>query len=352
MKRKIKGLFGVPAILLFALPAFAQLTVSFSQSSQSAPQGASVDFSVTITNTGSQVEFLNGDSISLFAPGATTDDSDFLFNAPTSLSPGEMWTGVIFRLTVGSDTPPDTYDGSFSIYGGADSSTFDVQGIGSFQAIIASPLTGVVSRMIHGSAGTFDLNLPLTGNPGIECRRGGPNGNYTIVFSFMNTLTSASGASLVDGTGSVTTSSIDSDDAHNYIVNLTGVTDAQVITVNLGNVTDSAGNVSSSASIQMGVLVGDTNADGFTDAMDVSQTKSQSGNAVTQSNFREDLNVDGFIDAVDVSLVKSKSGTALPTGSGVSPTSPPVPPGSKSRDQLPFRKTKSPNAVRSSPQNR
>jgi Dockerin type I domain len=62
----------------------------------------------------------------------------------------------------------------------------------------------------------------------------------------------------------------------------------------------------------MSILVGDTNADRFIDAVDVSQTKSQSGNAITNSNFREDVNVDGFIDAIDVSLVKSKSGTALP----------------------------------------
>jgi hypothetical protein len=54
-----------------------------------------------------------------------------------------------------------------------------------------------------------------------------------------------------------------------------------------------------------------TNADRFTDAIDVSQTKSQSGNAIGSSNFRENVNVKGFIDAVDVSLVKSKSGTAL-----------------------------------------
>jgi hypothetical protein len=44
----------------------------------------------------------------------------------------------------------------------------------------------------------------------------------------------------------------------------------------------------------MAVLTGDTNADKFTDAIDVSQVKSQSGNAVTASNFREDVNVDNF----------------------------------------------------------
>ena len=62
----------------------------------------------------------------------------------------------------------------------------------------------------------------------------------------------------------------------------------------------------------MGVLVGDTNADRFVDSADIGQTKSQSGHAVANSNFREDVNVDGFIDSADIGFVKSKSGTALP----------------------------------------
>jgi len=44
----------------------------------------------------------------------------------------------------------------------------------------------------------------------------------------------------------------------------------------------------------------------------VSLTKSQVGQAVTSSNFREDVNVNGTISATDVALVKSKVGTALP----------------------------------------
>ena len=62
----------------------------------------------------------------------------------------------------------------------------------------------------------------------------------------------------------------------------------------------------------MGVLFGDTTGDGFVNSADISQTKSQSGNAVTSSNFREDINTDGFINSADISFVKSKSGTALP----------------------------------------
>ena len=62
----------------------------------------------------------------------------------------------------------------------------------------------------------------------------------------------------------------------------------------------------------MGVLVGDTNGDGSVNASDIGQTKAQSGNAVTGSNFREDVKVDGNINASDIGLVKSKSGTSLP----------------------------------------
>jgi hypothetical protein len=95
----------------------------------------------------------------------------------------------------------------------------------------------------------------------------------------------------------------------------------QYITVQLTGVTDNNGNVGNFSGT-MGVLVGDTNADKFVDAVDVSQTKSQSGNAVTNSNFREDVNVDGFIDAIDVSLVKAQSGTVL---NSAPPSATPVP---------------------------
>jgi hypothetical protein len=173
-------------------------------------------------------------------------------------------------------------------------------------------LTGVVSRKTHGSAGTFDVDLPLTGTRGIECRSGGANGDYTLVFTFANTLTSVGSASVTNGSGSVVMNNIDSNDAHNYIVNLTGVTNAQVMTVSLSNVSDSAGNFSSAISATMGVLVGDTNGDGFVNSADIGQTKSQSGQPVGASNFREDVNADGFLNSGDIGFVKSKSGTALP----------------------------------------
>jgi len=173
-------------------------------------------------------------------------------------------------------------------------------------------LTGIVSRITHGTAGTFDINLPPSGSPGIECRSGGANGSYTLVFTFANPLTNVASASVTGGTGSVVSSTIDSNDAHNYIVNLTGVTNAQVVTVSLTNVADSVGNFSPAVAGSMGVLLGDTSGDGVVNSADITQTRRQSGNVANSSNFREDVTLDGVINSADITLVRRQSGTALP----------------------------------------
>jgi hypothetical protein len=97
-----------------------------------------------------------------------------------------------------------------------------------------------------------------------------------------------------------------------YIVNLTGVTCIDYITVTLSNVNDSTGRHSDSVSATMGVLLGDTNENGSVNASDIAQTKADSGQVTDGSNFREDVNINGAINAADISLVKSRSGTALP----------------------------------------
>jgi RHS repeat-associated protein len=168
-------------------------------------------------------------------------------------------------------------------------------------------LPSVVSRKTHGLAGDFDINLPLAGSPGIECRNGGPNGNYQLVFTFPNYVTMTGGASVTSGAGAVSGTTVTGPVIG---VSLTGVTNSQFITVTLTNISD--GTNSGNVSVTMGVLLGDTNADGFVDSADIAQTQSQSGHAVTSSNFREDATVDGFIDSADIAFVQSKSGSALP----------------------------------------
>jgi hypothetical protein len=133
-----------------------------------------------------------------------------------------------------------------------------------------------------------------------------------LVFTFPNTVTSVGSVSVTRGTGLVASSNIDSNDAHNYIVNLTGVTNAQVIAVTLSNVTDSAGNSSNAISARMAVLIGDVNSSGRVDAADVSSVRQQTLQPVTSSNFREDINASGRIDAADVSIARQQTLTSLP----------------------------------------
>jgi len=80
-------------------------------------------------------------------------------------------------------------------------------------------------------------------------------------------------------------------------------------------VTDSAGNSSASVSVPMGILLGDTSADGVVNSADITQTRRQSGEVATAgppANFRTDLSTDGVIDSADITLVRRASGSALP----------------------------------------
>jgi hypothetical protein len=162
------------------------------------------------------------------------------------------------------------------------------------------------SRKTHGGAGTFDVPLPLTGNVGVECRSGGATNDYQMIINFATSVT-VGGASVTSGTGSVSSFSVS---GSQVTVNLTGVTNVQRITVTLSNVND--GTHMGDVPVSMGVLVGDVNGNAVVNASDVSLTKSQVGQAVSGSNFREDVNANGLINSVDVAQVKSEVGTALP----------------------------------------
>ncbi len=168
-------------------------------------------------------------------------------------------------------------------------------------------LTTAVSRKTHGAAGDFDIALPLIGEPGVECRSS--SGNHTLVFAASNNLVSGN-ASVTAGIGAVSGSPTFS--GNTMTVNLTGVADVQKITVTLSNVTDSFAQVLPDKAVSVNMLVGDVTANKTVNSTDVSQTKLQSGQAVTAANFREDIIPSGQINGTDVSLVKLRVGSAVP----------------------------------------
>ena len=175
--------------------------------------------------------------------------------------------------------------------------------------ITAAPLqlATAVSRKAHGGAGEFDINLPLSGEPGVECRSSG--GAHTLVFTFTNNVVSGN-ASVTTGTGNVL--GTPSFAGNTMTVNLTGVTDVQKITVTLSGVTDSFAQVLPDTAVSVNMLIGDTSGNKTVNASDIAQTKGQSGLPVTNANFREDVTVSGSINASDIGLVKARSGASVP----------------------------------------
>ena len=93
-------------------------------------------------------------------------------------------------------------------------------------------------------------------------------------------------------------------------VNLTGVTNAQKITVTLLTVSD--GTNTTNIDIPVGVLLGDANADGVVNAADATITRNGSGQLTNATNFRADFNLDGVINSADATLVRSLSGNFIP----------------------------------------
>jgi M6 family metalloprotease-like protein len=172
----------------------------------------------------------------------------------------------------------------------------------------------IASRKTHSTspAASFDIDLPLTGAPGIECRRGdGASSNsHQIVFQFGQAATFAS-ASVTPKAGH--TAEIDGTPSGNgttqITVNLKNVTNAQLLHVTLFGLNAGAG--TADLTVPVGILVGDTNGDQSVNSADISQTKSKSGTSVSGENFRTDLNKDGSHNSADISLAKSSSGTGL-----------------------------------------
>jgi hypothetical protein len=133
-------------------------------------------------------------------------------------------------------------------------------------------------------------------------------GNHLLVFTFSNNVVSGS-ANVTGGVGMAGTSSFV---GHTMAVGLSGVADAQKITVTLQNVTDGFGQVLPDIAVSANMLIGDVNSNKNVNATDVSQTKLQSGAGVTAANFRADANAGGSINATDVAIVKANSGHGVP----------------------------------------
>ncbi len=93
-------------------------------------------------------------------------------------------------------------------------------------------------------------------------------------------------------------------------VNLTNVSNAQTLTINLLGVSN--GVRSGNVSVPMSVLLADVNSNGVVDGNDVAAVQSNTRQPVNNITFRHDVNTTGNIDGNDVSITQGQTRTSLP----------------------------------------
>jgi hypothetical protein len=176
-------------------------------------------------------------------------------------------------------------------------------------APVAPVPLSAVSRKTHGSAGAFDVPLPLSGKAAVESRRGptANAGQHQVVVTFGNNV-SVGGVSVTSADGLA--SATHSISGAVVTLNLSNVRDAQTLSIKLTNVNDGTG--LGDVIIPMAVLIGDSSNDAVVNSGDAIQTRNRAGQAIDATNFRSDINADAAINSGDAVVVRSRSGTTLP----------------------------------------
>jgi len=168
--------------------------------------------------------------------------------------------------------------------------------------------TLAVSRKMHGAiVNPFDITLPIATPAAIECRSGGVSGNYQVVVTFPAPVTFSSAS--MSGKGTVSSTSMN---ANKVFVNLTGVANAQTITIHLLGVSN--GTTKGNVSIPMGMLLADVNQSRQVDSGDVFLAQQQNGQALPpagSADFRRDINTNGFIDSGDVFIAQKQNPSVI-----------------------------------------
>jgi hypothetical protein len=163
-------------------------------------------------------------------------------------------------------------------------------------------LVSAASRLTHGPAGPFDVNMPLTGVSGVECRSAT---TYNAVFTFDAPVTSGQ-VTVTGGTATVGTITFS---GNSMTAPLTGVTSAEIVTLHTQNIN---GDGQAHGDVPFGFLSGDADASRVVDRPDQVLVKGQLNQPATSANFREDLNADGRIKNPDVTVIKNNRGHSIP----------------------------------------
>ena len=184
-------------------------------------------------------------------------------------------------------------------------------------------LVSAVSRMPHGSAGNFDVTLPLTGGSGIECRSVA-NG-MTVIATFDQPVTGGT-ASIGGGGGGAAVVGNPAFSGSTMTVTFNNVADAQAYAVTLSNVTNAAAETLASGVVPVRTLFGDVNGDGILNGSDVNICRAAVGAAVGVNGgcFRCDVNADGILNGSDTNQIRAAVANGGTVAGGPTNNTPPT----------------------------
>ncbi|HSW46943.1 MAG TPA: dockerin type I domain-containing protein, partial [Phycisphaerae bacterium] len=169
-------------------------------------------------------------------------------------------------------------------------------------------LVTAVSRMTHGSAGAFDIDVSM---PGVmETRQAGPS---LLVVRFDRPVTGFGGLDASDVTvssGSVTGLAVNDGELS---VTLSGVANAANLTISFPGIISVANGAAATQSLCFGVLRGDVTGDRQVSSLDLIGVRARLGRPVTAANFRYDVRADGAIGSLDLIVVRTNLGRTLST---------------------------------------
>jgi hypothetical protein len=227
-------------------------------------------------------------------------------SAATSTITGAGLTLGTVTLQASATTPAGSVISQAPVAGSSVASGTAVAIVVSSGTSAAPTLASVVSRRVHGAAGTFDLLLgSVATNPTTEPRQGPA---FTLVFTFNKAVTAGT-AQVSAGTA---TAGVPTFNGSEMIVPLTGVTNQQYVTVAVSSVTAADGGSGGSGSIRVGLLLGDVSQNRVVTLSDLGQVNAQVAQFVTATNYLKDVNASGTLSLADKGITNTQITKALP----------------------------------------
>ncbi len=221
---------------------------------------------------------------------------------PSEGYPNQSKIGDYITMVSDSTGADVAYSATFNFNPGRGSHEEDVYYVRVAPTTSALNLVSAASRLTHGTAGTFDVNMPLTGVSGVEDRSAS---TYNAVFTFDAPVTSGQ-VTVLSGTATVGAITFS---GNSMTAQLTGVTSAEIVTLHTQNIN---GDGQPHGDVPFGFLTADVSANRIVDKPDQQQIKTARGQVVNASNFRDDINLSGIVDSPDLQSVKTNKGHSIP----------------------------------------